>query len=90
MPTPPPPSPTRSTARRGGPGYDPRLPARQHVVVGALGSVGFTVPLLIIQAALPPGPLTVAATAGLLIGTVLGVAVAALVARGARPPARSL
>jgi hypothetical protein len=52
--------------------------------------VGFTVPLLIIQAALPPGPLTAAATAGLLIGTVVGIAVAALVARNARQPPRLL
>ena len=81
---------TTAVTRLAGPGYDPRLPARQHVVVGALGSVGFTVPLLIIQAALPPGSLTVAATAGLLIGTVLGIAVAALVARSARRPARLL
>ncbi len=75
---------TTAVTRLAGPGYDPRLPARQHVVVGALGSVGFTVPLLIIEAALPPGSLTVAATAGLLLGTVIGIAVASLVARSAR------
>jgi len=59
--------------------YDPRLPRHSLVAVGTLATVGFTVPLLIIRAALPEGPLADAATLGLLAATVIGVAAAAAV-----------
>jgi NhaA family Na+:H+ antiporter len=70
------------------------LPFRSLAGVGAVASIGFTVPLLIIQAALRPGALATAATAGLLAGSVLGVAAGAAVFRipalrgnqPARPP----
>jgi NhaA family Na+:H+ antiporter len=59
--------------------YDPRILPRDLLGVGALASVGFTVPLLVIRAALPDGPLTDSATLGLLAGSLLG-AVAGIVA----------
>jgi NhaA family Na+:H+ antiporter len=59
------------------------LDLRDRVGVGAVGSVGFTVPLLIVHAALPAGPLASAATTGLLVGSVLGVVIAAVVLRPA-------
>ena len=48
------------------------LSARDRVGVGSLAGVGFTVPLLIVHAALPVGPLAAAATVALLAGSVLG------------------
>jgi Na+/H+ antiporter NhaA len=56
-------------------------PLKNLVGVGALASIGFTVPLLIIPVALPAGSLTTAATAGLLVGSVLGVALGATIFR---------
>jgi NhaA family Na+:H+ antiporter len=61
------------------------LSGRSLAGVGAVASIGFTVPLLIIQAALPAGSQATAATAGLLVGSVLGVAAGALVFRVRRP-----
>ncbi|MGH9058250.1 MAG: Na+/H+ antiporter NhaA, partial [Acidimicrobiales bacterium] len=51
--------------------------------VGAVASIGFTVPLLIINQALAGEP-AVAATAGLLVGSVLGVGLGALLLRRSR------
>ncbi len=62
-------------------GSQPRISRRILVGVGAVAGVGFTVPLLIIKQALPPGPLAVAATAGLLVGSVLSVGSGALLLR---------
>jgi len=61
------------------------LRTRDRVGIGALAGVGFTVPLLIVHAALPAGPLAAAATAGLLVGSVLATAIGAVVLRGGRP-----
>jgi NhaA family Na+:H+ antiporter len=64
------------------------LPGRSLTGVGAVASIGFTVPILIIQAALPVGAQATAATAGLLVGSMLGVGAGALVfrVRRSRPP----
>jgi Na+:H+ antiporter, NhaA family len=68
---------------------DPHLPARQVLGLGALASAGFTVSLLVVAAALPVGPLASAATLGLLVGTVVGLGLAALLFRRGEPtPAR--
>jgi NhaA family Na+:H+ antiporter len=72
---------TSAVTRVAGPGYAPRLDRRHRVGVGALASIGFTVPLLIIRAALPDGPLAAGATAGLLIATALGLAAGAILLR---------
>jgi NhaA family Na+:H+ antiporter len=74
-------------SRRQGPGgHDPmHLRTRDRVGMGALAGVGFTVPLLIVHAALPVGPLAASATAGLLVGSVLATAIGAVVLRGGRP-----
>ncbi len=76
---------TSAVNRVAGPGYAPRLDGRHRVGVGALASIGFTVPLLIIRAALPDGPLAAGATAGLLIATALGLAAGAILLRPRRP-----
>ena len=60
------------------------LSRRRLAGVGASASVGFTVPLLIIDAALPSEPLHSAAVAGLLAGSVLGAGLAATVLLPAR------
>ena len=80
---------TFAVTRLAGPGYDPRLERRALFGVGALASIGFTVPLLIIRAALPDGPLAAGATAGLLIATALGVATGAVLLRSPAPPTTS-
>ncbi len=49
------------------------LRPRDRVGVGALATVGFTVPLLIVQAALPAGPLASAAICALLAASLIGV-----------------
>lgn len=69
-------------ARRalGGRGQ-PRVPPRGLAGLGASASVGFTVPLLLVQAGLPPGPLAAAATVGLLGGSVLGAGATVAVLR---------
>ncbi|MDQ1441088.1 MAG: Na+:H+ antiporter, NhaA family [Acidimicrobiaceae bacterium] len=77
---------TLAVTRLAGPGYDPRLDRRAVVGVGALASIGFTVPLLIIRAALPDGPLAAGATAGLLIATALGFATGAVLFRSPTRP----
>lgn len=71
----------------------PRISRRRLAGVGALASIGFTVPLLVIAEAFPAGPLATAAVAGLLASTLVGAAIgAALFARttatlhGARRP----
>jgi Na+/H+ antiporter NhaA len=53
--------------------------------MGALAGVGFTVPLLIVHAALPAGPLVAAATVGLLVGSVVAAVAGGVVLRGDRP-----
>ena len=65
--------------------YDPRLAHRHILGVGALASVGFTVPLLVIRAALPDGPLTDSATLGLLAGSLLGALSGIIVFRSGTP-----
>ena len=57
------------------------LGRRERVGVGAIAAVGFTVPLLIVHAALPAGPLAAAATCALLAGSVLGAVTGAVVLR---------
>jgi NhaA family Na+:H+ antiporter len=69
---------TRRAVGRGGAAP---LPRRHLQGVAALSSIGFTVPLLIIAQALPAGRLADAATAGLLVGSLLGAALAAAVLR---------
>jgi NhaA family Na+:H+ antiporter len=70
---------------RGGHHHDRmHLHARDRVGLGAIAAVGFTVPLLIVRAALPAGPLAAAATVGLLVGSVLGVIGGAVVMRRPR------
>ncbi len=59
------------------------LRPRDRVGVGTLAGVGFTVPLLIVHATLPAGPLVAAATCALLAGSVLGVIGGAIVLRRA-------
>jgi NhaA family Na+:H+ antiporter len=59
------------------------LRLRDRVGVGSLAGVGFTVPLLIVHAALPAGPLVAAATCALLAGSVFGVIGGAIVLRRA-------
>ena len=61
-----------------------RLSARERVGVGSVAAVGFTVPLLIVHAALPAGPLVAAATSALLAGSVLGAVSGAVVLRDPR------
>lgn len=51
---------------------DAWLSARELSGVGALASVGFTVPLLVVRAALPDGAMANSATLGLLAGSVVG------------------
>ena len=65
----------------GDPRRDVRLIGAHRLGVGALAGVGFTVPLLIIRTALPDGPLAAGATAGLLVATVIGVAIGAALFR---------
>ncbi len=77
-------------SRRHGPGgsagRDPmHLRTRDRIGMGALAGVGFTVPLLIVHAALPDGPLAASATAGLLVGSVLAAAIGGAVLRGGHP-----
>jgi NhaA family Na+:H+ antiporter len=69
---------TRRWLRSSGP---PVISRRYLTGVGAVAGVGFTVPLLIIRQALPAGPLTVAATAGLLVGSVIAVGTGAVLLR---------
>ena len=67
-----------AVSRVAGPRYRPRIAPRPLLGVGALASIGFTVPLLIIRSALPDGPLVAGATAGLLVTTVIGFALGAV------------
>jgi Na+:H+ antiporter, NhaA family len=69
---------------RGGGRDRLHLGRRERVGVGAVAAVGFTVPLLIVHAALPAGPLVAAATCALLAGSVLGAASSAVVLRNPR------
>jgi Na+:H+ antiporter, NhaA family len=61
--------------------YDPRLAHRDVLGVGALAGMGFTVPLLIVHAALPDGPLTASAILALLCATVGGALTGGVVLR---------
>lgn len=61
--------------------HQPRIGTRVLVGSGAVAGIGFTVPLLIIGAALPPGPEATAATVGLLVGSLLSVGGGALALR---------
>ncbi|HLI00567.1 MAG TPA: Na+/H+ antiporter NhaA [Acidimicrobiales bacterium] len=65
---------------------EPRLPRRRLVGVGALASIGFTVPLLIIGQAFRPGPLATAAIDGLLASTLLGLGLGGLLSAGGPAP----
>lgn len=65
--------------RRPGGAPPEHLDRRRLVGVGATASVGFTVPLLIVVAALPAGPLRSAAIAALLAGSVIGAGLGAAV-----------
>jgi NhaA family Na+:H+ antiporter len=58
------------------------LRSRDRLGVGTVAAVGFTVPLLIVHAALPAGPLQAAATVGLLVGSALSVAIGAVILGG--------
>jgi NhaA family Na+:H+ antiporter len=76
---------TAWAATRGTQGHGRmHLNARERVGVGSLAAVGFTVPLLIVHAALPAGPLVAAATSALLAGSVLGAVGGAVVLRSPR------
>ncbi|HEU5002819.1 MAG TPA: Na+/H+ antiporter NhaA [Actinomycetota bacterium] len=61
------------------------IPFRHEVGLGAVASIGLTVPLLIIRAALPAGPLANAAIAGLLAGSLAGGVAGAWLLRIPRP-----
>lgn len=63
-----------------------RLERRSLLGLGSVAAIGFTVPLLIIRAALPVGPETAGATAGLLAASVIAVGEGALVLRVRRRP----
>lgn len=54
--------------------YQPRIVRRGLLGVGAVASVGFTVPLLIVRTDLGTSSLATAAVVGLLLGSVLGAA----------------
>jgi NhaA family Na+:H+ antiporter len=57
---------------------DDRPSGRTRLGLGTVASVGFTVPLLIARIAFPERALADAATAALLVGTVAGVALTAV------------
>jgi Na+:H+ antiporter, NhaA family len=78
------------TARLVQPFLHQHLSRRRLAGVGASASVGFTVPLLIIDAALPSEPLHSAAVAGLLAGSVLGAGLAAAVLLPVRSRAKAM
>lgn len=59
----------------------PRLTQRVLTGTGAVAGIGFTVPLLIIGAALPAGAQATAATAGLLAGSILSIGAGAVALR---------
>ncbi len=61
--------------------YDARIDRRDIVGIGVLAGMGFTVPLLIVHAALPAGPLADSAILGLLCATVVAAASGAVVLR---------
>lgn len=65
---------------------EPRLPHRRLVGVGALASIGFTVPLLIIALAFGSGPLATAAIDGLLASTLIGLGIGGLLSAGGPAP----
>jgi NhaA family Na+:H+ antiporter len=69
--------------------YQPRIQRRGIVGVGAVASIGFTVPLLIIRTAMGTGELATGAVVGLLIGSAVGVGLGAGILRGNQPAARS-
>lgn len=62
-----------------------RLERRSLLGLGSVAAIGFTVPLLIIRAALPAGPEAAGATAGLLAASVVAVAEGTLILRVRRP-----
>jgi len=66
-----------------------RPEALRHLTVGTVAAVGFTVPLLIVDAALPEGPLAVAARAGLLLASLIGALVTFIAHRLVAKPAAS-
>jgi NhaA family Na+:H+ antiporter len=59
--------------------YDARIAGRDVVGIGALAGMGFTVPVLIVHAALPAGPLADSAILGLLCATVFAAVGGAVV-----------
>ncbi len=70
--------------RLGGGSPVHRLDRRSLMGLGSVAAIGFTVPLLVIRAALPAGPEAAGATAGLLAASVVAVGQGALVLRGTR------
>lgn len=62
----------------------PRLSRISLLGVGSVASIGFTVPLLVIRAALPAGPLAASATLALLAGSIVGAALGAGTLKAAR------
>ena len=75
---------TYQALRKAVRGYDPGLGAGGVLGVGSLAGVGFTVPLLIIRAALPDGPLADSATLGLLAGSLLGASIGLIVLKSTK------
>lgn len=57
--------------RRSSGWFGSGVPLRHLLGVGTVAAIGFTVPLLIIHAALPDGPLAAGATAGLLVASLV-------------------
>ena len=78
------PAATWCVGRIGGAEFHAHPVGRNEIGVGALASVGYTVPLLMIHQALPDGPLAAGATAGLLVATVLGALLGTIVFRTGR------
>ena len=76
---------TTRVARRAVGAARPGLRGTGLAGVGTVATIGFTVPLLLVRAVFPPGPLAAGATAGLLAASVLGaVAGGAVLRRPAR------
>ncbi len=70
--------------RMGSSSPSTRLERRSLLGLGSVAAIGFTVPLLVIRAALPPGPEAAGATAGLLAASVIAVGEGLLVLRAKR------
>ncbi|HLG66468.1 MAG TPA: Na+/H+ antiporter NhaA [Acidimicrobiales bacterium] len=62
-------------------GYDDGVVGRRLLGAGAMASIGFTIPLLVIHATFPTGPMAAGAIVGLLAASVVGWATGALLLR---------